>query len=143
MSRRSVAVGAFGLAMFLAGLAVGGAQTVSRLLKTGGAIAVADRFGPQIDDGINTVTRQNDLGDDVATKIVPILSVGDGKFVGIVQIAGPAEQVERVNAVAQIELRVPVIRTRARAMIPIDTRSLTDMSRVSGVGVSALVDLRL
>ena len=42
-------------------------------------------------------------------------------------------------AVAQLETRVPLIgNSRARVLVPIRTRSATNMSRVSGVGGSAL-----
>jgi hypothetical protein len=75
---------------------------------------------------------------------VPVLSVGQGAFVGIVQVAGPKDAVAQTQAVAQLETGLPVIgNSRARVMVPINTRSATNMRRVSGVGVSAVIDLPL
>jgi hypothetical protein len=130
----------------LIGLVVGGAsaQNFRQLLKVGGAIAVADRLGPRIDQALNRLTGQRNLGLDGDTKIVPVLSVGQGKFIGIVQVAGPTDAVRRTTAVAQLETRVPLIgNSRARVLVPISTRSVTNMRRVSGVGVSAVIDLPL
>ncbi len=130
------------LALFTAGAA--SAQIFGQLLKVGGAVLVADKLGDGIDKVINKVTGQNNLDADVDTKVVPILSVGDGKFVGIVQVAGPREGVEDTKAVAQFETRVPLIGgSRAKILIPINARSPTSMKRVKGVGVSAIIDLKL
>jgi hypothetical protein len=130
----------------LAGLVIGAAsaQTFRQILKVGGAVAVADRLGPQIDGALNKLTGQRNLGAEADTKIVPVLSVGQGKFIGIVQVAGPTDAIKSTTAVAQLETRVPLIGgSRARALVPISTRSVTNMKRVSGVGVSAVIDLPL
>jgi hypothetical protein len=130
--------------MFVLGVGVASSQSFRQLLKVGGAVAVADRLGPQIDSTLNKVTRQRDLGETMDTKIVPVLSVGQRKHIGIVQVAGPKAAVDQTRAVAQFETRVPLIGgSRARILIPINTRSVTDMKRVSGVGVSSMIDMRL
>jgi hypothetical protein len=118
---------------------------LGKILK-GGAIALAvDRFGPQINNGINSLTGDKHLSaSDMATKVVPILSIGGGGYLGAVQVAGPEEQVEKVKAVAQLEGKVNVIGgVRLRALIPISARSTSNIQRVPGVGVSALVDIKL
>jgi hypothetical protein len=118
---------------------------LGKILK-GGAIAVAvDQFGPQINKGINRLTGDKNLASgDMATKVVPILSIGGGGYLGAVQVAGPLEQVERVKAVAQLEGKVNVIGgVRLRALVPISARSTSNIQRVPGVGVSALVDIKL
>lgn len=66
------------------------------IFRVGGAIAVADRLGPQIDRTLTTVTGQRHLaGQDSATKIVPVLSVGDRQAVEIVQVSGSRDAVAR------------------------------------------------
>ena len=118
---------------------------LGQILK-GGAIALAvDHFGPQINEGINHLTGDKDLYErDMATKVVPILSIGGGGYLGAVQVAGPLARVEKVKAVAQLEGKVNLIGgVRLRALVPISARSVSSIQRVPGVGVSALVDIKL
>jgi hypothetical protein len=111
----------------------------------GGAIALAvDHFGPQIDKGINSLTRARNLSTGQATRVVPILSIGSGSYAGAVQVTGSEAQLDKVKAVAQLEGQVDVIGgVRLRALVPIADRSVSNLQRVSGVGVSALVDFKL
>jgi hypothetical protein len=111
----------------------------------GGAVAFAvDRFGPQINKGINALTGNKNLSPVQATKVVPILSIGSGSYLGAVQVAGSQEALDKVKAVAQLEGKVNVIGgIRLRALIPIAARSVSNLHRVPGVGVSALVDIKL
>lgn len=117
---------------------------LGKILK-GGAIAIAiDKFGPQINRGINKLTGDKNLSPGLATKVVPILSIGSGSYVGAVQVTGDELDLEKVKAVAQLEGRVNVIGgVRLRALIPIAARSTSNIRRVPGVGVSALVDIKL
>src|SRR5258708_1662013 len=70
----------------------------------GGAIALAvDKFGPQIDRGINSLMNSRNLNTGQKTKVVPILSIGNGGYAGAVQVTGPDEQLDKVKAVAQLE----------------------------------------
>ena len=111
----------------------------------GGAVALAvDHFGPQINRGINALTGNKNVSAEQVTKVVPILSIGNGSYLGAVQVNGPQEQLDRVKAVAQLEGKVNVIGgIRLRALIPIAARSVSNLHRVPGVGVSALVDIKL
>jgi len=116
----------------------------------GGAVLLAvDRFGGQINTFINrTVGAGTASGPEQSTKVVPILTVGGGAYAGAVQVTGPRAAVDRVSAVAQVEgnTRIAGGQVRARGLVPVSARSVTDLGslqRVSGVGISALVDLRL
>src|SRR4051794_37806890 len=111
----------------------------------GGAIAlVVDKLAPQINSGINSLTGNKHLEVGQATKVVPILSVGSGSYLGAVQVAGPDDKLDQVKAVAQLEGNFKAVGgIRLRALIPIAARSVTNLKRVSGVGVSALVDIKL
>jgi hypothetical protein len=61
-----------------------------------------------------------------------------------VQVAGPKDAIDQTQAVAQFETRVPMIGgSRAKVMVPIATRSVTNMKRVSEVGVAAIIDMRM
>src|SRR5579859_3985446 len=93
-------------ALCLAGGVVAGAQLGS-IIKGGAAVVVVEKFGPDINKGINKL-----MGDKgiryTATKVVPILSLGDGGYIGAVQVAGPQSLVDKVQAVAQLEGRFKV-----------------------------------
>jgi hypothetical protein len=112
----------------------------------GGAIALAvSKFGPEINRFINTVTGQRSVGVTEATKVVPILSVGDSGYLGAVQVAGPDDLVDKVQAVAQLEARTKTLGgVRIRALIPVSTKTPSKgINRINGVGVSAIVDFKL
>ena len=73
---------------------------LGKVLK-GGAIAIAvDQFGPQINSALNRLMGSKNLGPEQATKVVPILSIGSGSYLGAVQVTGPDEVLDRVKAVA-------------------------------------------
>src|SRR5215210_1209695 len=82
---------------------------LGKILK-GGAIGLAvDQFGPQINSGINKLTGSKNLSVGQATKVVPILSIGSGSYLGAVQVTGAEEDLDKVKAVAQLEGKVNVI----------------------------------
>ena len=128
-------------------ISVARAQSLSDLLLGGGILVLVDKFAPQIDRFVSTVTGNKTDSVREVTKVVPILSVGKGGYVGAVQVSGPRNQVDQVRAVAQVEGSTKIGReVRVRGLIPIGNRepkSLESLSRIKGVGVSALVDVRL
>ncbi len=132
-------------AVTVLGLAVAGTAQLGSIVK-GGAIALAvSKFGPQINDAINTLLGQRNAKTTQATKVVPILSIGDSGYLGAVQVTGPERLVKKVEAVAQIEGRFKVIGgVRLRALVPVSTKTPhKGLDRVEGVGVSAIVDFKL
>ena len=70
----------------------------------------------------------------------PILSMGTGGYIGAVQVVGPKAQVDKVKAVGQLEFKFSKI-ARIKGLIPIDNINITNVNRVEGVGVSAVIDL--
>jgi hypothetical protein len=124
--------------------ALAGAQLGS-ILKGGAVAAVVSKFGPDINKFINRVTGEKNAGPEQATKVVPILSVGNGGYIGAVQVAGPRSKVNLVQAVGQIEGNFKLVGgVRIRALIPISNKTpQKGIRRVNGVGVSAIVDLKL
>jgi len=138
-------------ALLLSGALLFGAGAASAqfdlgsILKVGGTELIVRQFGGQINSVLNRVTGQNKLDDpNTVTKVVSVLSAGSRGAVGIVQVSGPREQVNKVRAVAQLQTQVRALGTlQARVLIPIDANSLTNIRRVPGVGVSAIVDIKL
>lgn len=122
------------------------ADLLGSVLKGAGIGVLVKQFQRPINDGINKLTGSAGPGRDAATKVVPIVSIGQGGYVGAVQVSGPQEQVSRVQAVGQVEGSVVGDRFRLKALIPIDTekpQNLQSIRRVKGVGVSAIVDVRI
>ena len=141
--QQSKATLAVGIALiFSAGAA---SAQLGQILKIGGTALIVKQFGGTINSVLNKVTGQNKLEDEgIVTKVVPVLSAGSRGAIGIVQVAGPREQIDRVKAVAQLQTQVKALITlQARILIPIDADNLTNINRVSGVGVSAIIDIKL
>jgi hypothetical protein len=134
----------------LSGVLCAGVLMVSKaqlgnILKAGGIAVLVDRFGPDINKFINQITGQKNAGTSAATKVVPILSIGDGGYIGAVQVAGPEDLVDKVQAVAQIEGRFKAIGgIRVRGLVPVSTKTPhKGINRVDGVGVSAIIDFKI
>ena len=124
--------------------AVGFTQ-IKQLIKIVGVGAAVKQFSPQINKAINDLSSHKDTV-ALATKVVPILSIGLGKSsaVGAAQVMGPKKLVDTVTAVAQPETELFGKEVRIRALIPVSsTDVIKDIKRVDGVGVSGIVDLKL
>ncbi len=130
-------------AVLCLGAAVSAAPQLDKILKGGGIMFAVDKFGPDINKAINTLTKTNNVGTEYETKVVPVLSVGTGSYAGAVQVAGPRTAVEKVKAVAQIEGKFGPLGIRFKALIPIASKSVSDIKRVPGVGVSGILDIKL
>ena len=108
----------------------------------GGGFLVSAIAGP-LNDFINTITLNRNIGVTESTKVVPILSVGTGTAIGAAQVSGPESAVRRTKAVGQIEAEYQG-RLRVRILVPMDSSNpLQGIRRVQGVGVSAIIDYRL
>lgn len=136
------------LAVFLAfSVKVADAIDLGDILKDGALIigggAVVKALGPQLDNFINTITFNKGAKYEGHTKVVPIVSIGSGTHIGAAQVGGTNKaEVERTKAVAQLEGDFNKI--RARALIPIDSENpLKQFKRVQGVGVTAIIDVKL
>ncbi|MCC3144843.1 hypothetical protein LJ207_05820 [Halanaerobium sp. Z-7514] len=119
---------------------------LDRLFKTLGIGVVVDRFAEPINDFINTLTLNRGVEVQQKTKVVPIVTVGSGTYVGAVQVAGPEEAINRVEAVAQLEGDFRGGDFRIRALVPINTKNpgnLQNVERIEEVGVTALIDINI
>lgn len=77
------------------------------------------------------------------SKIVPIISAGNGLRIGGAQVTGPKEYIKQVKAVAQIEGDYKNA-VRVKIMVPVSTEKLLQkLSRVPQTSVTGLVDIKL
>ena len=108
----------------------------------GGGALVKAIAGP-IDDFINTVTLNRGAKFQGYTKVVPIVSMGNGAHIGAAQVGGTSKHsVDQTQAVAQLEVDFQGI--RARVLIPIDSLNpLQQFRRVQGIGVTAIIDVKI
>jgi len=119
-------------------------KILGQLLKTFGIGFIVSEFAEPIDNFINTLTLNNGVQVETATKVVPIVTVGSGTFAGAVQVSGPAAEIEQVEAVAQLEGDFKDGAFRIRALVPVNTKNPVDIKnieRIEGVGVTALIDI--
>jgi len=135
-----LAVGSLGRA---GALNLGG--TLKDAVKVLGIGFAVKTFGPQINQGINAVLMQKHIERHGGTKVVPILSVGQGLYVGAAQVMGPETEVAKVKAVIQGEVGATAFSkdVRLKALVPVDSINPFESlpkPMFKGVGISAVID---
>jgi len=126
------------------GAGIGNAFKLGDLIKVGGVIYIVDKFSTNINDFINKLLVNKGLEVKETTKVVPILSVGEGAYIGACQVSGDKSDVDKCNCVVQYEDdTVFGSKIRVRALVPCASRSTKNVKRLKGVGVSAMVDIKI
>lgn len=113
------------------------------VVKVGGIGYLVDRYSEQLNSVINSIMMKEGAGTNYATKVVPIVSIGNSGYIGAAQVIGDADQVEKVEAVGQLEISWNDKLFRIKGLIPMDSKNPLSFSRVQGVGVSAVIDVRV
>lgn len=146
--RRSVlvvsAMAAVMIGCLLTGMLVQPAQAIDTkdILKVGGVLLAVNQFGGEMDHFVNDLMKQKNAEAMGATKVVPIVSVGQGAFIGAAQVVGVPANVQRVQAVATVETAIGKV--TGTLLVPISTKMPgSKLSRVDGVGVTAIADIKL
>ena len=119
------------------------AFSLGDVLKVGGIGFIVDKFKGPLNSFINTLTFKHNAGSDYATKVVPILTLGSGGYIGAAQVMGPQDLVDKTEAVIQIEGNFNGSQFRVKALVPIDSKNPVNFTRVNGVGISAIIDVRI
>ena len=132
-----------GLLSLVIGVSVARAAfNLGDIIKLGGIAYLVDRYDNQIDNFINRTLGERDAQARGATKVVPILSVGSGTYVGAAQVVGVPSGVQKTKAVIQLQFQVGDF--RATGLVPITTKTASrSPTRQAGVGVSAVVEFRI
>ena len=118
---------------------------IGQIIKLLGVREVVKRFGPDINKALNKLVKR-DPKTERMTKVVPVISGGisSRQAVGMVQVCGPRQQVDKVKAVAQLDQDMFGKEIKIRAMIPIDSDTIEkDIKAVDEVGITGIVDLKL
>ena len=119
------------------------------IIKTLGVGAAVKIFAQPLNSFINTLLQNHGAAVQAQTKVVPILSIAIGintpgtAYVGAAQVSGTAAALAKVEAVAVIEADYQR-EFRVKALIPVDNlQPWIAFRRVPGVGVSAIIDLKI
>ncbi len=129
--------------LFLTATPVTQAFGFGDIFKVGGISILISKFATPLNNFVNQLTFKNGAGSDYATKVVPILSFGNGGYVGAAQVMGPEELVHKTEAVVQMESNFSGNTFRVKALVPIDSKNPTNFTRINGVGISAIIDIKI
>lgn len=133
------------VAALAAGFIMGNAASVSHAFDIGSIIkggiigAVVNANASGINSAINGITGKYGVSSTDATKVVPIITVGDGSRAGAAQVSGPQEKIDECKAALEIEQTI-LGGIKVKCLIPIDKLSTSNINRVQGVGVCAQID---
>ena len=112
------------------------------IVKVGGIAYLVDRYDSDIDVFVTSALGEREAAAQGATKVVPIISLGGGGYIGAAQVVGNPEQVKRVKVVVQVEGRFGSF--GAKVLVPTTTSTPSGTpDRVKGVGVSAVVEFQI
>ena len=119
------------------------------VVKTLGVGAAVKAFAPGINSFINGLLQNKGAAVQAQTKVVPILSVTIGisspgsAHIGAAQVSGPPAALAKVEAVAVLEADYQTA-FRVKVLVPVDNlKPWEAFRRVPGVGVSAIIDIRI
>ena len=141
MSKRLVA-GLVVIAFVVSFAGAACALDIGDALKFFGIAWAVRHFSGQINTSINTLLGQKGVQWEGTTKVVPIVSLGKGIYLGAAQVAGSPDLVKGIKAVGQGEGRIGDL--RGKLYVPLaTTKPQKKVERVKGVGVSAIVDFKL
>jgi hypothetical protein len=134
---------ALGLTAVPARADLGLGDLVKQGVKVVGINAIVSKYDNQLDDATNKILDNAHCGTGAATRVVVIVSPLGNKHIGAAQVVGPKAQVEKVKAVVQLETSFMNKLFRIKAMVPADSQDPTHFHRVDGVGVSAVIDVKV
>jgi hypothetical protein len=127
----------------------GGTNLLLTIVKTLGVGAAVRYFAPALNNFINTLLQNRGAAVQAQTKVVPVLSITiglsspGGAYIGAAQVSGAPAALDRVQAVALLEADYQSA-FRIKAYVPVDNlKPWEAFRRVVGVGVSAIIDIRI
>lgn len=121
---------------------VAAAEFTTKIFRAAAIGAAVTAIAPQLDKFVNTVSLQK-LPAGTATRVVPILSVGEKGYIGAAQVAGPSAYVNQVKAIWAYEDNFSSNEFRLKILVPSGSLNPLQLSRVQRVGVTAVIDVAL
>jgi hypothetical protein len=122
------------------------AQDITGLIKIFGIGYVVKQYAGPLNTFVNNLLDNRGVKVREQTKVVPVLSLGVGQasYIGAAQVSGSKGALEKVRAVGQLEADFNSV-FRVKALVPIDSENpIADgIRRVPGVGVTAVIDIRI
>ena len=106
---------------------------VGDILKAGVVAVAVNAAAEPLNEAINAITK----GSSASTKVVPIATIGDKAYIGGAQVSGA---VKSVKAVYQYEEIFDGGKFRIKVFVPSNSTNPLKIKRVSGVGITALID---
>ncbi|MGB9587296.1 MAG: hypothetical protein ACPL7O_03870 [Armatimonadota bacterium] len=110
--------------------------SVGDVLKAGVVAVAINAAADPLNKAINSIAG----GWNTSTKVVPVATIGDKAYIGGAQVAGAASSLDKVKAVYQYEDIFGGGKFRIKAFVPSDSTNPLKISRVSGIGLTALID---
>lgn len=135
------------IAALICGFMLGNSASIAHagifgtILKGGVVGAVVNATAEPLNNAINSLTNKYGVGTTDATKVVPIITVGNGSRAGAAQVSGPQAKVEQCKAALLIEQTI--LGVRAKVLLPVDSLDYKNVKRIQGVGVSASLDVKI
>ena len=111
--------------------------------KVLGISGLVRAFARPLNSFINELLVNKKVENRDKTKVVPIISFGERKAIGAAQVSGSDEALEKVRAVILYEDVYKDKRFRVKALVPGDSSNPTRFSRVYGIGVTAVIDVKI
>lgn len=146
MTKRQLVAAGVVMALVLAIPLGAPAQDITGLIKIFGIGYVVKQYAEPLNNFVNTLLNNKGVKVREQTKVVPVLSIGVGQasYIGAAQVSGPKDALKKVQAVGQLEADFNTV-FRIKALVPIDSvNPIADgLKRVPGVGVTAVIDIRI
>lgn len=115
-------------------------EDAKALLKGVGIVALIKQFGPALNDAANKALNDKSVPNVEATKVVPILTVGQGLDAGACQITGPKDKVDQVKMVYAVESTLDKgEKFYIQGLVPSTSMNPAKIDRVYGVGVVSMI----
>lgn len=119
-------------------------SSIEKVLKGAGIILLVKQFGGELNNFINTLLINKGAAIREATKVVPILTFGQGVEAGACQVSGSSEAVSKVQVVLSVAAMLDKgHKFNVQALVPSSSLNPTKLDRVNGVGISAIIDYKL
>lgn len=115
-------------------------EDLKSVAKAAGIVYLVKQFGSALNDAANKALADKSVPNVEATKVVPILTVGEGLDAGACQITGPKDKVDKVKMVYAINSTLDKgEKFYIEGLVPSTSTNPLKIDRVYGVGVVSMI----